>query len=451
MIDILGIVSTVFWGLLTISVLVFVHEGGHYLASRVCGVRVTEFFLGLPCRYRLAHTSRRSGTTFGVTPLLLGGYAAVAGMDDTNAPCAPAVLAAVHRRGVATVRELAEELSCDVEEVEDACIQLLGWGSIAPRYLDGDGPRGSYYPSCYASVPRDTRGKTVFDGRSFDRLHATAEGEPWSPPMSDADFFEQERLRTYGGIGFPRRALILVAGILVNIIVAIVLIMSVYSVIGVDVAIDTNQIGSVQQGSPAWEAGIRADDRIVAIDDIEVDSWSAIVDTLSSVESDQLSITYEREGSTHDVTLERAADGLIGIGIRYERYRLDPITSFQVTLDYISQTAQGVAQLLIPTRTMEVLDSSTSIVGISVMSAQAAASGPSIYLAFAGLISLSLGFMNLLPIPPLDGGKLLIEAIGALAHKPVPRRIQTFVSYVGIALFLALFFYMLHLDILRFL
>lgn len=451
MVDILSIVSTIFWGLLTISLLVFVHEGGHYLAARACGVRVTEFFLGLPCRIRLAHTSKRSGTTFGVTPILLGGYAAVAGMDDADVSCAPAVLCAIHRRGIASVSELASELSCPVEEVEDACIQLLSWGSIAARYVDGDGPKDSYYPSHYASVPRDPQGRTVFDGRGFDREHATCEGSAWDPSVSEREFYDQERLRTYGGVGFARRAFILVAGILVNVLTAIVLIMGVYSVIGFDVAVDTNVLGSVEQDSPAWEAGLRAGDRITAIDGAEVESWTAIVQVLSDSTEQSLALTYERDGTAHEATLERDADGLIGIGVSYERYRLDPVTSFQVTLEYIGQTAQGVAQLLVPTRTMDVLDSSTSIVGISVMSAQAAASGPSVYLSFAGLISLSLGFMNLLPIPPLDGGKLLIEAIGALARRPVPRRIQSFISYAGIALFLALFIYMLRLDILRFL
>ena len=83
------------------------------------------------------------------------------------------------------------------------------------------------------------------------------------------------------------------------------------------------------------------------------------------------------------------------------------------------------------------------------MSAQAAAAGPAAYLSFAGLISLSLGFMNLLPIPPLDGGKLVIEAVQAVARRPVPVKIQNLVSYLGIALFGLMFFYMLRADILR--
>ena len=57
--------------------------------------------------------------------------------------------------------------------------------------------------------------------------------------------------------------------------------------------------------------------------------------------------------------------------------------------------------------------------------------------------------MNLLPIPPLDGGKLVIEAVQAVARRPVPVKIQNLVSYLGIALFGLMFFYMLRADILR--
>ena len=70
----LGAFSAVFWGVVLLSSLVFVHEAGHYLAARAFGMRVTEFFLGMPCRWRLSHKSKDHGTEVGVTPILLGGY-----------------------------------------------------------------------------------------------------------------------------------------------------------------------------------------------------------------------------------------------------------------------------------------------------------------------------------------------------------------------------------------
>ena len=118
-------------------------------------------------------------------------------------------------------------------------------------------------------------------------------------------------------------------------------------------------------------------------------------------------------------------DGLLGISAPTQVVRLNPLQSCQIAIDNIVATAQSVGSLLNPRHTMEVLDNSTSVVGISVMSAQAAAEGPATFLNLAALISFSLGFMNLLPIPPLDGGKLVIEAIQAVTRRKVPIKVQT--------------------------
>ena len=67
----------------------------------------------------------------------------------------------------------------------------------------------------------------------------------------------------------------------------------------------------------------------------------------------------------------------------------------------------------------------------------------------AALVAVNLAVMNMLPIPPLDGGKLLIEIIQKIAGRELPLKVQTIVSYVGVALFALLFVYMLRSDILR--
>ncbi len=129
---------------------------------------------------------------------------------------------------------------------------------------------------------------------------------------------------------------------------------------------------------------------------------------------------------------------------------MNPIDSCKIAIDNIVMTAQSVGSLLNPQHTKEVLDNSTSVVGISVMSAEAAAEGPSTFLNFAALISFSLAFMNLLPIPPLDGGKLVIEIIQSVTRREASLKVQTAISIVGVALFGLLFVYMLGVDIMRF-
>lgn len=449
---VLSVLSSVFWGLLMLSVLVFLHEGGHFLAARACGVRVTEFFLGLPCRFDIHHTSHRIGTKFGVTPLLLlGGYAAICGMDPTDVSCADRVLAAIYRHGRVSVADLSVELELPEGDVLEACALLLGWGSIAPWYEEGEKPSPSYYPVRYQTLPRDAAGYTTFDGRKFDREHATAEGDVWELPVAASEFLEQERSHTYLGQGFLKRAFMLLAGILVNILTGFLLLMSIYSIAGVSVPVDSNVIGQVEEGSIAAKAGIEAGDTILSVDGVSCSSWMDVYDAIGAAAGkDDIAIEYQRDGKKLSTSVALKEDERLGVYASTRVVHLDPTTSARLSFSYVQQTAEGVMRLLQPQHTMEILDQSSSIVGISVMSSQAAAAGPATFLTFAALISFSLGFMNLLPIPPLDGGKLVIEIIQKVAGRELPLKVQTIVSYVGIALFALLFVYMLRSDVLRF-
>lgn len=444
------IIAPIFWGVLLLSVLVFVHEGGHFLAARACGVRVTELFLGMPCRFNVHFSSKRIGTKFGATPLLIGGYAAICGMDPQTVPCAPAVLAAVHRHGTVSVSDLARELELDPDDVLDACAFLLGWGSIAPVYEDESKQSSKYYPMTYASMPRDAAGNTVYDGKAFDRTHATKQGDAWVPPMGDDEFYRCERSHTYLGKGFWKRALMLVAGIIVNILTGFILMVGVYSIVGIQSVDNVNTIGAVEAGSPAASAGLKAGDAILMVDGESTATWEEVYNALQeSGEDGAVDLTVEHDDSQRQMTIELSDQGTLGISASVRTVRLNPLDSMRVGAMYIVQTAQGVIRMLTPQHTVEMLNNSASIVGISVLSAQAAQAGAGTFLSFAALISFSLGFMNLLPIPPLDGGKLLIEIVQAVSRRQVPIKVQAAFSWLGIILFGLLFVYMLRVDILR--
>ena len=87
---------------------------------------------------------------------------------------------------------------------------------------------------------------------------------------------------------------------------------------------------------------------------------------------------------------------------------------------------------------------------MSVMASEAASAGAFDLLLVVAAISMSLGFMNLLPLPPLDGGKILFELIQLVTGRPVSVKVQNIVSYVGLALLLALFLFVLKNDIVRY-
>lgn len=269
--------------------------------------------------------------------------------------------------------------------------------------------------------------------------------------MGEEAFFEAERAHTYLGKGFWKRAAMLVAGVAVNIVSGFLLLMCIYSIVGVSVAQDVNQVGSVVEGSVAASVGLEPGDEIVSVAGTATDSWTAVVNALgAAADEGPVELVYRRDGADATVTIDLSQTGELGITIPTTVVHLNPLAAARLSFEYVAATASSIAQLVNPSHTMEVLDNSTSIVGISAMAAEAAAVGPSTYLSLAALISFSLGLMNLLPIPPLDGGKLLIEIIQAVLRRPVPLKVQTGLSYVGIALFAALFIYVLRGDILRF-
>lgn len=119
----MDILLTILCCLIVLSVLVFLHEGGHFITARIFGVRVSEFMLGLPGP-RLSF--KHNDTRYGVTCIPLGGYARVCGMEPGNMkPYLPEVLEFIHTSGKATISFVAHELKISEAEAEDALDELV--------------------------------------------------------------------------------------------------------------------------------------------------------------------------------------------------------------------------------------------------------------------------------------------------------------------------------------
>lgn len=456
--SILQVLSAVFWGLIVLSVLVFIHEAGHYLAARALGVRVTEFMLGLPCRWRLSFHSKKVGTEIGVTPLLLGGYNRICGMEPAESEVLPGALACVQRHGRVCVDDVASELGVSAEDALGALATLSEWASIRPYYDPelGEKPSQSTWPAAFESLARDARMRTEFDrGHDFSEAGATAAGEARPLTVEPSAFVDAERSRTYLGLGFWKRLLVLVAGPLVNIAFAFAIVCGAFMCTGIAVASDEAVIGGVSEQGIAASAGLQPADRVLAVDGASVEDWSSFTSAMKPLLSEgrDFTLTVMRDGSELELYVD-VPDGeptdKIGVYSSTTRYRPNLVEAAGLTVRYGQTVASYVVKLVIPQQTMEVLSQSSSIVGISVMASQAAQSGPSDLVLLAASISMSLGFMNLLPVPPLDGGKVLIEVIQAGIRRQLPLKAQNYISYVGLAFFLFVFVVVLRNDIVRF-
>lgn len=456
--QLIRIFTIVFWGLVILSLLVYVHEAGHFIAARIMGLRVKEFFIGLPCRVRLSRVSKKTGTAYGITPLLLGGYTLICGMDPGEPSCLARVLSYIYKQGFTTVSYAARDLHLKESEVEAALMTLNDWGSIEETH------------NGFQTLARDAHMRTIFDkGHDFSEVGSTRAGEAHPHPGTQKAFLSQERSHTYQKLHFWGRTFVLINGIFINIATGFLILVCALALFGVPTALNTTRIGSVDEGSLAAAAGLKAGDEIIAINNQNVATWNDMAKAIgeasqteqpytvtasSSSRDNDVSATPERDeeaSQTRIVTIEPTAPAeKLGIRAITVQTHLSLPDACVAAASYIGMTGVAIVQLFNPAHFQEVISQSSSVVGISVMAADAAQEGITALLILTAAISLSLGFMNLLPVPPLDGGKILIEAISALIRRPVPAKIQRIISYIGVLLFILLFIVLLKQDIVRF-
>ncbi len=432
--------------LLIFTIIVVVHEGGHAFMSRRFGARVTEFFVGMPWGPEFSWQSPRSGIRYGFTFALLGGYTRISGMDPQDDPRAPLALALVNARGRIEPQQMAEVLDCTEEEARTILDSLVEWGSIDAIY-SSEHITSKSLPIAYETTRRDANGLTVFDRHhDFSLPGGSAAGEPYFPNMSADEFYVQEQKHTYQGLNPLKRIITLVAGVFCNILLAFLLIVLYYCIHGVyTISLDTVQI---EEGSVAEEIGMQAGDRVTEIDGIEITTYDELGEAIDAVQGEgTFELVYSHDGTEVVTDIELGDDEILGVWYGYGLQPLGIGEAVQYTVEYIGLVAQTVASLLIPTNTMDVLSNSTGVVGVAVMTSEAVSSGIWSVILLLAMISLSLGWMNLLPIPPLDGGKVLIELIQVVIRRPVPVRVQNALSTIGMVLILLLFVFVLVQDV----
>lgn len=467
------VASAVFWGLLVLSILVAAHEAGHYFAARTLNVRVTEFFLGMPSRFKLSRRSKRHGTEFGVTPILLGGYTKICGMAAPENPQLEAVYTEFMRHGRASAQEVQQALSMSEEDFFACVATLVDWAALEPYYRPevGESESSGEWPEYFQLPAHDACGRTIFD-KGFSQsdsvvpagtlytfapeTEASSQGANLSAP-SPAEknyhsIFQFQRKNTYCGQGFWGRVWMLFGGPLASLVTGMACFVLALCVFGVPQVQNVNQVGTVTSGTLAQELGLQAGDTITQIDGQSVSDFEELAALCKAAleKNEHFSMTIERDGSSRQLEVEPNGAQALGITAPVTTLHINPIQATRWGFAYCGQVAGFVVRLIIPTQTAQVVGESSSIMGISVMASQAASSGIADLIMFAGAISISLGFMNLLPIPPLDGGKILIEIIQAALRRPLSQRVQTYISYAGLVLFALLFIVVLKNDIVRF-
>jgi regulator of sigma E protease len=225
-------------------------------------------------------------------------------------------------------------------------------------------------------------------------------------------------------------------------------------------------LGLVTAEGPAARAGLKTGDRIVAIGGTPISDFRDIANRIKAHPGESLDITYRRGGVDQTVNVRVASDEG-GDGKRIGRIKVaqPPVTlpdSFFVHTDFTLAGALGRATeeawnlTLIQGRLVgRMLTGHVSVknlsgpLSIAEYAGESADAGAASFLEFLVLISLSLGFLNMLPIPILDGGQIVFQAVEWLKGSPLSERAQAFGTQVGIALLILLMGVALFNDIAR--
>lgn len=251
------------------------------------------------------------------------------------------------------------------------------------------------------------------------------------------------------------RLAVAVGGPLMNFLLAFVIFSLIFVMLGVPEGY-TTQIGQVLPGKPAEAVGLQAGDRIIDINGQPVDSWDEMVELIHQSAGKELQLTVNRDGQELKIAVIPELDqenkvGLIGITPQEPKWRPLGVWAgigegLKRTYEFTSLTLQGLLQMVTGQA------SSADIagpVGIVNMIGESARFGL-IYLAnLTALISISLGLFNLLPIPALDGGRLLFILIEIIRGRPVNPARENMVHLIGFALLLILMMLVTYRDILR--
>ena len=439
--------------LVAIALLITIHEAGHFWVARRLGVRVLRFSIGFgsPLWQRIG----RDGTEYRIAAIPLGGYVKM--LDEREAPVPEAERHRAFNRQSLKVRSaivLAGPLANFLFAVV-AYWLILVIGVTGARPLVGEITPGS--PADNAGLRhgdlivavdgRDTptwqqAGLSLVDSALGSRsARLQLEDEQGAQRLAELDMSAVGRLEDPGSLladlGFeplqPRLPAVLAE--------------------------------SLPEG-PAREAGLLPGDRIMALDGETVDDWGQLVERVRARPGQEVQLEIERDGTRQDLALRLAvredqtgeygflgASPVIPEGLFeqfYVTHRVDWLAAIpggvQRTVEMSGLTLRMLWRMVLGDVSLKNI---SGPINIAHFAGQTASIGLVPFLAFLAIVSISLGIINLLPVPILDGGHLLYFLVEAIKGSPVSERVELVGQQIGILMLIGLMTLAFYNDLAR--
>lgn len=401
------------------ALIMFIHELGHFIFAKRAGIFVREFSLGLGPKI---FTFKKGETWYTLRILPFGAYVRMAGEDPEIIEVKSGQVISIKLNSFGEISDMhlsdTKYQSIKVEEIDlEHKLYVLG--------TDENDKEASY------PVARDA----IMHYENKDIQIA-----PWD--------------RQFGSKSIRDRFAAILAGPIFNIILAVMLFFSFTMMLGVP----SNQVmlGEVVENSPADQAGLLVGDIILGANGKSLDEYENITKVIQDSPGKPLDLTVERNGVISVITVipedqQNTGKGLIGVQLKqlFEKATFSQATvaAFTTTADMTTVIFDGFKKIITGNVTM---DDIAGPVGIMQIIGEAARAGIAMLIYWAGVLSLYLGIFNLLPIPALDGSRLLFLSLEGVRGKPIDPQRESMVHLVGFALLMLLMVVVTVNDISRF-
>lgn len=405
------------------GLIVLVHEFGHFYVAKKAGVRIREFAIGMGPKL---FQTRKNGTTYTLRILPVGGYVRMAGRgeDESDSLRPGMTVTVVETDGLVTRINQSDQ------------VELVGG---RPFIIDDADLVNDLYLQGYWSDNEEELVKLAVD---HDATMIEADGTEVLIAPADTQFQSAK---------LWQRALINVAGPFNNFVLTLVLFIGLaFALPGVT----TTTIKAVRPDSPAALAGLKPGDTITAVNQQKVTSWQGLQGKIQPVQNKRLVLTYQRQHQSKKAVVKPQAVEIQGNKVGQIGIMPATTTALGARLKYAFQ-ATGQAALQIWRAIVNLVqDFSLNKLGgpvaIYKSTEQASDYGLLSIVAFTAMLSINLGMMNLLPIPALDGGKLVMNGIEAITGHPVSEKIEVALTVVGALVLVVLMVLVTGNDILRY-
>ena len=445
---------TVFSLIITLGILITFHEFGHFWVARRCGVKVLRFSVGFGKPLLRWHD--KQGTEYVIAMLPLGGYVKMLDEREGNVP---PELASQSFNSKSVGQRFAIVAAGPIANFLLAIVAywfIFIIGTQVPAPLVGSVEQGS--PAAVAGLKQgdeilSINGNSTPSWQEVGLGLLSRMGETTQITLNvqnEQDSYQRElniKLTNFlAGQEQPDP----------------------FSSLGVrpwrpEIA---PVLGTIQAAGAAEQAGLQAGDKIVAANNKAINSWAALVEVLQTNPNQQVLLSVERNEQrlqlpvTPGVRVQEDGSevGFIGAGVQMPAWpaellreqRFGPVDSLvrasQKTVEMSWLTLNSIGKMVTG------LISPTNLSGpitIARVASDSAKSGWESYISFLAYVSISLGILNLLPIPVLDGGHLLFYAIEAIRRKPVTEAVQEAATRVGILMLGSLMLFAFYFDLLR--